>query len=306
MLRLPTRGRCFLGNVYAAKNSDFIQKKKEFETSFNQWVAADPSRKAKYGTLITDMKKVIESDPESDKVMTYLNFSLFGSQMIGYAVKYYQIGMVLGDAAEANEQAKAMLEKNKASLDKDFKNFNPVVDKAVFIAMLNLYMKDIPQANWPDVLTTGDYANVKPKKGQDKIQAYADMVYSKSIFTDKARMKAWLDKPSGKTLQADPGYKYLNSVIALYIANSGKSEAADESYDELMTTYMAAMREFKKDEMFYPDANSTLRLTYGSVLPYDGRDGISYHYYTTSKGILEKEAPATWSLTCPKNCTTSS
>lgn len=290
----------FLGNVYAAKNSDFIQKKKEFETSFNQWVAADPSRKAKYGTLITDMKKVIESDPESDKVMTYLNFSLFGSQMIGYAVKYYQIGMVLGDAAEANEQAKAMLEKNKASLDKDFKNFNPIVDKAVFIAMLNLYMKDIPQANWPDVLTTGDYANVKPKKGQDKMQAYADMVYSKSIFTDKARMQAWLDKPSGKTLQADPGYKYLNSVIALYIANSGKSEAASESYDELMTTYMAAMREFKKDEMFYPDANSTLRLTYGSVLPYDGRDGISYHYYTTSKGILEKEVPGDLEFDVPK------
>lgn len=290
----------FLGNVYAAKNSDFIQKKQEFETAFNQWVAADPARKEKYGNLVADMKKVINSDPESDKVMTYLNFSLFGSQMISYAVKYYQVGMMLGDATEANEQVKAMLEKNKTSLDKDFKNFNPTVDKAVFSTMLNLYMKDIPQANWPDVLTTGDYAKVKAKKGQDKMQAYTDMVYSKSIFTDKDRMKAWLDKPSGKTLQADPGYKFLNSVIALYIANSGKSEAASESYDELMTTYMAAIREFKKEEMFYPDANSTLRLTYGSVLPYDGRDGISYHYYTTAKGVLEKEIPGDLEFDVPK------
>jgi hypothetical protein len=281
----------FLGNVYAAKNSDFIQKKQEFEKNFNAWANADPARKEKYGNLVSDMKKVIESDPESDKVMTYLNFSLFGSQLIGYAVKYYQIGMMLGDAEVAPDPVKGMLEKNKTSLDKDFKNYNATVDRAVFSTMLNLYMKDIPAASWPDVLSTGDYAKLKVKKGQDRMQAYTDLVYSKSIFADKARMQAWLDKPSGKVLQADPGYKFLQSVINLYIAVSGKNEAASASNEELMSTYMAAIREFKSDEFFYPDANSTLRLTYGSVLPYEGRDGISYNYVTTSKGILEKEIP---------------
>lgn len=281
----------FLGNVYAAKNSDFIQKKQEFENNFNAWANATPERKAKYGNLVADLKKTIESDPESDKVMTYLNFSLFGSQMIGYAVKYYQVGMALGTAETAPDAVKAMLEKNKTNLEKDFKNFNPTVDRAVFSTMLNLYMKDIPQAAWPDVLTTGDYAKMKLKKGQDRMQAYTDYVYSKSIFTDKTRMKAWLDKPSGKVLQADPGFKFLTSVINLYLAESGKSDAAMASNEELMTTYMAAIREFKSDEFFYPDANSTLRLTYGSVLPYDGRDGISYNYFTTAKGILEKEVP---------------
>jgi len=281
----------FLGNVYAAKNSDFIQRKLEFEKNFNAWANADPARKEKYGNLVADMKKVIESDPESDKVMTYLNFSLFGSQLVGYAVKYYQVGMMLGDAEVAPDPVKGMLEKNKTNLEKDFKNYNPTVDRAVFSTMLNLYMKDIPAASWPDVLSTGDYAKLKVKKGQDRMQAYTDLVYSKSIFADKARMQAWLDKPSGKVLQADPGYKFLQSVINLYITVSGKNEAASASNDELMSTYMAAVREFKSDEFFYPDANSTLRLTYGSVLPYEGRDGISYHYGTTSKGILEKEVP---------------
>lgn len=290
----------FLGNVYAAKNSDFIEKKQAFENSFNEWVKNDPSRKAKYGTLIADMKKAIESDPESDKVMTYLNFSLFGSQMIGYAVKYYQIAMMLGDGTTVPDPAKPMLDKNKTNLEKDFKNFNATVDRAVFSTMLDLYMKDIPQANWPDVLTTGDYAKAKAKKGQSKTQAYTDLVYSKSIFADKARMQAWLEKPSGKSLQEDPGFKFMTSVINVYIAVSGKTEAASESYDELMTKYMAAIREFKSGDMFYPDANSTLRLTYGSVLPYDGRDGISYHYYTTSKGILEKEVPGDLEFDVPK------
>lgn len=281
----------FLGNVYAAKNSDFIQKKQEFEKNFNAWANADPARKAKYGNLVADLKKAIESDPTSDKVMSYVNFALFSTQMINYAVKYYQIGMMLGEAETVPDALKGMLDKNKANLEKDFKNYNATVDRALFSTMLNLYMKDIPKYAWPDMLTEGDYAKLKVKKGQDRMQAYTDLVYSKSIFTDKARMQAWLDKPSGKVLQADPGYKFLQSVINVYLAESAKTEAAMASNDELMTTYMAAVREFKSDEFFYPDANSTLRLTYGSVLPYDGRDGISYNYTTSAKGILEKEIP---------------
>lgn len=290
----------FLGNVYAAKTSDFIQRKQDFEKSFNEWANADAGRKAKYGNLVADMKKAIESDPQSDKVMSYLNFALFGSQMISYAVKYYQVAMMMGEGTEIPAPALAIVEKNKGNLEKDFKNFNPTVDRAVFSTMLDLFMKDIPKESWPDVLTEGDYSKLKVKKGQSRTAAYTDLVYGKSIFADKARMEAWLNKPDGKVLKADPGFKFMGSVIGLYIATSGKSEAASNSYDALMTTWMAAIREFKPNEMFYPDANSTLRLTYGSILPYDGRDAISYHYFTTAKGILEKEIPGDVEFDVPK------
>lgn len=281
----------FLGNVYAAKNSDFIQRKQAFEKAFNEWAGADEKRKAKYGNLVADIKKAVESDPEADRVMTYVGFGLFGSQMVNYAVKYYQVGMMLGDDGSVSAMAMPALDKNKESLEKDFKNYNAKVDRALFAAMLNLYMKDISQANWPKVLTEGTYATMKLKKGQDRLQAYTDLVYDKSIFADKARMEAWLNKPDGKALQNDEGFKFMQSIIALYLEVSGKNEAAAGSMEELMTTYMAAIREFKSEQFFYPDANSTLRLTYGSVLPYEGRDAIAYKYYTTSKGILEKEIP---------------
>lgn len=290
----------FLGNVYAAKTSDFIQRKQDFEKSFNEWANADAGRKAKYGNLVADMKKAIESDPQSDKVMSYLNFALFGSQMINYAVKYYQVAMMMGEGTEIPAPALAIVEKNKGNLEKDFKNFNPTVDRAVFSTMLDLFMKDIAKESWPDVLTEGDYSKLKVKKGQSRTAAYTELVYGKSIFADKARMEAWLNKPDGKVLKADPGFKFMGSVIGLYIATSGKSGAASDSYDALMTTWMAAIREFKPNEMFYPDANSTLRLTYGSILPYDGRDAISYHYFTTAKGILEKEIPGDVEFDVPK------
>jgi len=69
------------------------------------------------------------------------------------------------------------------------------------------------------------------------------------------------------------------------------TNANDMAEEELMHTYMAAIREFKKDQFFYPDANSTLRITYGNILPYDPKDGVFFKYYTTAKGILEKEIP---------------
>jgi hypothetical protein len=281
----------FLGNIYAAKTSDFIEKKEQFEKEFTAWADADESRKAKYGNLVADLKKAIEADPANDKVMSYLNFSLFGSQMVGYAVKYYQAAMMMGDGDVIPEPVMGMLADHKKNLDKDFKNYNAKVDRAVFSTMLDLFMSDIPKESWPELLTKGDYAKVKVKKGQSRTEAYTDMLYSKSIFADKDRMKAWLDKPSAKTFRADPGYTFLQAVISVYMTSAGKNSAADKAFDELMKTYMAAIREFKPNDMFYPDANFTLRLTYGSILPYDGRDAISYNYITSYKGILEKEVP---------------
>jgi hypothetical protein len=220
--------------------------------------------------------------------------------MVGYGARYYQIGMMLGEGNEVNDMVKGALEKNKANLEKDFKNFNATVDKAVFASMLDIFMKDIPQSSWPKILIEGDYAKVKVKKGGNRLSAYADLVYAGSIFADAGRMKAWLEKPSGKTLQADPGFKFVMAAIELYIGASGKNEAASESFDALMTTWMAAIREFKTEMQFYPDANSTLRLTYGSVLPYDGRDAISYRFFTTYRGILEKEIPGDVEFDVPK------
>jgi hypothetical protein len=297
---LANTWKYFLGNVYAAKTSDFIEKKQALEAEFNAWANSDADRRAKYGNLIADMKKVSEADPETDKVMSYLNFALFGSQLVGYGARYYQIGMMLGEGTEVNDMVKGALEKNKANLEKDFKNFNAPVDKAVFAGMLDIFMKDIPQSAWPKILTEGDLAKVKVKKGGNRVSAYTDLVYGGSIFADAGRMKAWLEKPSGKTLQADPGFKFVMSAIELYISASGKNEAASESFDALMTRWMAAIREFKTEMAFYPDANSTLRLTYGSVLPYDGRDAISYRHFTTYRGILEKEIPGDVEFDVPK------
>lgn len=281
------RWKYYLGNIHAAKNSDFISKKEAFETAFNQWAAADPARKEKYGNLVAEIKAATNTDPELNKVATYLNLAAFGSQYVWYARRYVKIGA----EKELSDDSKRLLERFKNTLSDDFESYNASVDKAVFVALLDFYMKDISKQNWPTELTEGTYATLKIKGTKTRTQAYADLIYAQSIFTDKSRMEKWLANPSLNTLHADLGYKFLSSANNLASSINTQLDKADKALPALLETYMAAIREFKSGELFYPDANSTLRLTYGSIQPFNGLDGITYSHITTSKGILEKEIP---------------
>lgn len=113
-------------------------------------------------------------------------------------------------------------------------------------------------------------------------------------------MKDFLDNPKASTLRNDPGFAYVKDVITLYISNMGVTGANDQAEEALMSDYMDGIRKFKSDKFFYPDANSTLRFTYGSVMPYRPRDAVFYDYTTTHKGILEKEIPGDLEFDVPK------
>lgn len=116
-----------------------------------------------------------------------------------------------------------------------------------------------------------------------------DEVFNKSIFTSRERMEAFLNKPSSKVLNADPMMKYIGEIImeaqmksGAYVALSGDLEVAERDF-------IAGLRRFQMDDkVFYPDANSTLRLTYGTVRPYKPRDAVKYHWITYIDGIIEK------------------
>ncbi len=127
---------------------------------------------------------------------------------------------------------------------------------------------------------------------EEKLAAWADMVYTTSIFTDKGRTNAFLASPNADVLSNDPMMTYLQGVIAFFRSQVGMAYGGYQyQMGELRTTYMKALREMHSDKAFYPDANSTMRVTYGQVVAYEPRDGAFYNYYTTVAGILEKEDP---------------
>jgi hypothetical protein len=131
------------------------------------------------------------------------------------------------------------------------------------------------------------------KNYKNDFSAYTDDLYKRSVLTDSIRLRLFLNnyrKNDFKKLEKDPAYKFSKSIysrnerdVAPFISKfNGK-------IDSLQRIYMSAQMAFEKDKRFYPDANSTLRISYGKVDDYKPADGIQYEYYTTSQGILEKE-----------------
>ena len=132
----------------------------------------------------------------------------------------------------------------------------------------------------PEFFTTVDTAF-----GGD-FEAFAAHVFNNSLFTDIDRFKAWLDNPNDSILEADHLLKAANDLFAIY-QGSGNEEA-DNMLEEGYRLWTAGVREMNPDRMYAPDANSTMRVTYGNVLAYEPRDGVEYNFYTTLEGVMQK------------------
>jgi hypothetical protein len=188
-----------------------------------------------------------------------------------------------------------MLEDIKATAVEAYKDYSPSTDRKSMKAMLKLYREDIDSRFWPDF-----YTEIVDKKFKGDIDRYVDYIFDKSVFASEERALAFMEKPSAKILEKDPAY-----IFALSINN-----IAQEIYDELVTSdddlargqrlWIAALREMMPDKTQYPDANFTMRLSYGSIKEYDPKDAVTYKYYTTLQGVIDKYIPGDYEFDLPR------
>lgn len=165
-----------------------------------------------------------------------------------------------------------------AKNDNGYRNYDENVDKKVALAVVDHYLK-----------------NVKP---EDKIEISAEAVermFANSAFTSLKRKQAAI--AAGIDLSADPAVLFANKLKDK-LTEMAKPLMGDEM-DAPSKAYAAALLEWNKGADFYPDANSTCRLTYGTVKGYEPKDGVLYKYYTTLKGVLEKEDPDNYEFRVP-------
>ena len=124
-----------------------------------------------------------------------------------------------------------------------------------------------------------------------KMDAYVDYVYDNSAFADRSRAEALLASPTVEALLNDPAYKMRREVVKTYNALIDPINSFSEDFARGHRLYVAGLMEMDADRVFYPDANFTMRLTYGQVLPYEPQDAVSYNYFTTLDGVIAKEDP---------------
>jgi hypothetical protein len=281
-----------IGQKAGLERLNVKSKKEEIETQFNKWVVANPDRKAKYGETLNMIKTSIEGRAEYYNAVQYLNECISGCELFSRN----QVATMLINALKAGDNQKisdavASIRKNIGGF---YKDYNGPTDNKSTKAMLKLYRADVPAKFHPDF-----YANVVDKKYKGNIDKFVDDMFSKTVFASESKLMAFLDKPVLKTIENDPVYltsTSINKVLAEASAASSKFDAGLATGKRL---WVAALMEMTPEKTQYPDANSTMRLTYGTVQDYDPRDGVTYKYYTTLQGVADKYKPNDYEFDLP-------
>lgn len=290
----------FKGVIRGIKNSACLEIKSELQNEFTNWVNADPNRKSKYGNVLATLEQVNQNNAKTVKYSNYMNYGYYGTQLVQFGTSFYQFYKGLEQKKAMDESLTAMLEKIKGRKDEHFKNFVIQSDQKIMASMLRLAHKELPAEHQIGTYTRKEFLKIKPKGNLDIYTLYADYMYKNSMLANSSKLESFLSKPDLKTLQNDPGVQYAVDFMDMYFKNMNAGNELTKQRNENMKLYIEGLREMKPEKFFYPDANFTLRLTYGQVKPYIPRDGVQFQHYTTYKGILEKETPGDKEFNVPQ------
>ena len=263
----------YQGQLRGLKKFDLTSQQKAYEKELNAWINADEARKEKYGNVIADIKVAYENNQGLTNDMLYLNFAGFSPNYINLGFKMFR--------AQSGLSEEETIEKLREGGNEFFAEYNTALDRNMMVMALD-FMKKMSADRQLDIFESDAYM----KKGTN--EAFADLIFKKSIFTSSKRWEKFLKKPSEDKLANDPGMMYLNSLMNLY---RGKLAMVDgqmkAEINGLRKLYMQAIQEMEANA-FYPDANFTMRVTYGSVMPYDSWEGKPFETFTYASQILDK------------------
>ena len=283
----------WIGEIQSLDNMNGVEKKEEFEKAFMAWVEAEPVRTQKYGKILDQYAEIYERYVEYYLVNIYTNevFGSSGAESVSLAGGFRRAVEL---ASQQSPELGKELQRLKDYAGNFFRNYDQDVSKKLFVAVMDLYGKNIDPA-WQTEAYRELYASCRGDFG-----AVVDKLFAKSMFTDEARVNALLNRFDPKKVQKDPFY-----ILAISSGDLIETKVRPElvSYDarlsELNKLYMAAQMEQGKDKVFYPDANSTLRLAYGKVMGYDSRDAVWHKHQTTLTGVMEKDNPDIYDYDVP-------
>ena len=274
-----------IGENKGVIQTDIITRKKLLEKQFDNWAQMDEKRKLIYGHLVSDFKNLYDDNAANNLAVKYLIESGLGIEIVRFARSFEKLVMLSKDKNEGEIAKYAeSLKKNAIAF---FKNYDSRIDKEVMTSLLGIYYNNLDHNFVPEEIV----ANGEKYKGD--FSEYSEFLFRKSILVDKLKLNNFLSAykyTKSGILEKDPAYKLGINIYDFYKrVLSKKYEEFQNQFDELYRIYIKGLIEMNPEKKFYPDANLTLRVAYGTVKGFIPRDGIEYKYFTTLKGVIEKE-----------------
>lgn len=284
------------GEIRGLKKLDAIEKKKSLEADFGKLVKANPDYKP-YEGLVERLGEHYRSLEEVQVARDYfVEVAYWGIDLLHYASGFMK---EVKKAQKGETMDTAAVERFRKMTAGHFKDYDMETDREIFRALLEMYGQSPENQYKPKVFEEID------KKYKGDYSAYTTALYERSILVSEEKMNKLLadwDEKAAKQLAKDPLYQLTAKLYDNY------QENIRPAYDAIQSRISPLQREYMKAQMvvladhrqYYPDANSTLRITYGKVSPYEPVDAVKYEYYTTLDGVIEKYDPAVKEFDLPQ------
>ena len=281
----------WIGEVKGLKKSNAVGIKRQQEEDFKKKVQ-QAGRQAEYGNLLPDFEKAYgEIAPYALARDYFQEVFLRNTELTTAAYRLYQLEQIYQNRGEQsfNDRKNNLI----TGMSEFYKDFNATVDRDVFRQLIEIYTRKSPQQFVPQQLRTADPAQL------------TEQVYGTSKLGTYEGFKSLLSGADAKTvlanINADSGYQLIKLIADEYMIKvQPKYEEINLRIIALQRTYMKAILEMNPGARIFPDANSTLRVTYGKVKGYQPADAVTYSPYTYLDGVMEKYVPGDYEFDVPQ------
>ena len=270
----------------ALRNLNTMGLKRDVEREYMDW--ARRQRNPKYGRALDLISNGYAERRTAEEASLYLREGLLsGPELLLRAFRVGNTFEVIQDP-RYDQMRDQIIEGLRSSAADFYKDYNPQTEQRVMTGLLNYVYAHMGEDYMPQFLLEAG------KKGKGDCTKFVENLFKKSIFATEESFAKFMEKPDLKKLQKDPAFVAGKQVYERYreVNEMGSKEVKDglERGIRDFTDGILQIND-KNGRLMSPDANSTIRLTYGNVMSYDPKDGVSYHYFTTMKGVIEKEGP---------------
>lgn len=274
----------YQGQLRGLNKFNFSGKQATEDKELQTWINESVDRKNKYGSAISDIETIMNNRKEFSRDNLNLNLAAFAPKFAQLAFLTRRLHGNL-DSDNVDQEAVQMISGQIREFAPNFfANYLQEMDKNMTALALDV-LKNNMSPNAQASLFTHKYYLKKAKGSNDRM---VQLIFSKSILTDAARLEKFLSKPTLKAMNNDPGMIYMLSIIDLYLDKILEQEGEFATQlEDARKIYMQALME-KEQKNFYPNANFTMRLTYGTVQQYNNWEGAPYKTFTYADEILAK------------------
>ena len=276
------------GMKLAFDKLDIIGRAEQEEAEFTKWVNAKKKRQEKYGTAVQDLANSVEAGRDANNAFTKAFESVYKIELTNFALT---MNILASRAIRNGKDTTAALEEAYNAIAAQYADYSAGTDRKVAKALMKHY-RDIAEPenhlkNLPEDFATMD------------IDAFVDSMFEGSAFTSAETLKAAIAE-KGTGIFEDPAVKTGMSIYNECLQAQMLTMASEEALAKARQVYTAGLLEWKDGEPSYPDANFTMRYTYGTVGGYSPKDAVVYKHYTTLDGVMEKEDPDDWEFVVPE------